>query len=288
MRRVIYIAIFFLLGQFLLAQQDSIAKAQLLYNNKNYKQALKILNNTVKNNSTGNLALVYQLQAYVLKDYAKTLFSDSSFNYRILALNAVQNCIALDSKLDVKGLAKYLSQTFNNDAAQSLAINDFKSATEQFYQYTMAANLYATQDEIKIRNIDFKNAYASALNNQYVENKSKKPEDFKNVELAYQAVLKEDPENISANYSLGVLYYNQAIEIVISANPDETDIAIIDEMQSKMQPLFTQSEPYLEKASLLAPNRTDVLKGLEIVYFNLNNLSKYNAVQEKLKKMGVK
>jgi hypothetical protein len=288
MNKLFYIAFFYIFCLYAMAQQDSIVLAQKYYAEKNYTKALSTINNVISNKTSKDLPAAYQLQAFVLKDYAKTLSNDGSYQYRIESLKALENAIKVDPKVDIKSLAKYLSQTFNNDAAQSLSNNKFELAKLQFENYKAAAMYYATTPELKMRNIDFKNAYASALNNTYVSNKIKNPSDFKNVEAAYNAVLEEDPQNISANYSLGVLYYNQAIEIVSAVNPDETDIAIIDEMQNKMQPLFKQSKPYLEKASNLAPTRTDVLKGLEIVYFNLNDLPKYKAVQQKLKKLGAK
>jgi hypothetical protein len=288
MKRIIYIALMIFICLSAKAQQDSIIKSQKFYSEKNYTAALSTINSVIKKHNAAELGNAYQLQAFILKDYAKTLDSEGSYQYRTEALKALQNAIAADNKIDVKSIAKYLSQTFNNDAAQSLGANKFELAEIQFENYKNAAKFYATEGEMKMRNIDFRNAYASALNNQYVSYKVKNADDFKKVEAAYNEVLKEDPLNISANYSIGVLYYNQAIEIVSTVNPDETDIAVIDEMQNKMQPLFMQSKPYLEKASNLAPARTDVLKGLEIVYFNLNDLIKYKAVQTKLKKLGVK
>jgi hypothetical protein len=288
MKKIIYIALMIFICLSAKAQQDSIIKSQKFYSEKNYTAALSTINSVIKKHNTAELGNAYQLQAFILKDYAKTLNNEGSYQYRTEALKAIQNAITADNKIDVKSIAKYLSQTFNNDAAQSLGANKFELAVIQFDNYKSAALFYANPVEMKMRDIDFKNAYASALNNQYVSFKIKNESDFKKVEAAYNQVLKDDPQNISANYSLGVLYYNQAIEIVSSVNPDETDIVVIDEMQNKMQPLFKQSKPYLEKASTLAPDRTDVLKGLEIVYFNLNDLAKYKAVQAKLKKLGVK
>jgi hypothetical protein len=288
MKKIIYIALMIFICLSAKAQQDSIIKSQKFYSEKNYTAALSTINSVIKKHNTAELGNAYQLQAFILKDYAKTLNNEGSYQYRTEALKAIQNAITADNKIDVKSIAKYLSQTFNNDAAQSLGANRFELAVIQFDNYKSAALFYASPVEMKMRDIDFKNAYASALNNQYVSFKIKNESDFKKVEAAYNQVLKDDPQNISANYSLGVLYYNQAIEIVSSVNPDETDIVVIDEMQNKMQPLFKQSKPYLEKASTLAPDRTDVLKGLEIVYFNLNDLAKYKAVQAKLKKLGVK
>jgi hypothetical protein len=288
MKKIIYIALMIFICLSVKAQQDSIIKSQKFYSEKNYTAALSTINSVIKEHNTAELSNAYQLQAFILKDYAKTLNNEGSYQYRTEALKAIQNAVAADNKIDVKSIAKYLSQTFNNDAAQSLGANKFELAVIQFDNYKSAALFYATSVEMKMRDIDFKNAYASALNNQYVSFKVKNADDFRKVETAYNDVLKEDPQNISANYSLGVLYYNQAIEIVSSVNPDETDIVVIDEMQNKMQPLFKQSKPYLEKASNLAPARTDVLKGLEIVYFNLNDIVKYKAVQTKLKKLGVK
>ncbi len=288
MKTIFYIAFSYFMCLFAVAQQDSIVKAQNYYAEKDFTRALSTINSVIASKKGTDLATAYQLQAFILKDYAKTLNNEGSYQYRTEALKALENAIKNDPKLDVKSIAKYLSQTFNNDAAMSLGANKFELATIQFDNFNLAAKLFATPSEIKMRNIDFKNAYASALNNDYVSRKVKNQEDFKKIETAYQAVLSDDPQNISANYSLGVLYYNQAIEIVSAVNPDETDIAVIDEMQNKMQPLFKLSKPFLEKASTLAPSRTDVLKGLEIVYFNLNDLPKYKAVQVKLKKLGAK
>jgi hypothetical protein len=288
MKKCIYIIVMFVFCQILMAQQDSILKAQKLYSEKEYGAALIKINEVISNGKPADLESAYILQTFILKDYAKVLSPSQSYIYRTLALEALDKLKALKTKSDLKPMAKYLSQTFNNDAALSLGKNEIEAAEKQFENYKRAANYCLTPTEIKTRVIDFKSAVATAYYNQFMNVKVKSDTDFKKAEDAYKDVLKIDPENISANYSLGVLYYNLAVDIVSNVNPDETDIEKINEMQDKMNPLFKRSQPYLEKASNLAPARQDVLQGLKYVYYNLNDTEKLKKVETKLKKLGAK
>ncbi len=288
MKRIAYIAFFLSFCLITKAQKDSILKAQSLYTAKAYSEALVAINSVVSSKNAEDLEQAYLLQVFILKDYAKVSNPQQSHIFRSIALEVIEKLYQMKTSADIKSLAKYLSQTFNNDAVQSITNNKLDIAESQFGKYMIAAQYCMNPSEIKNRQIDFKNAMATAYYNNFMSATVKTEADFKKAELAYKAVLELDPENITANYSIAVLYYNLAVDYITNINPDETDLEKISALQDKMSPLFRQSQPYFEKANNLAPERTDVLQGLKYVYYNLNVVDKLKDVEDKLKKLGTK
>jgi tetratricopeptide (TPR) repeat protein len=90
-----------------------------------------------------------------------------------------------------------------------------------------------------------------------------------------------DPNNISANYNLGIIYYNEGVEIV--NNMDYSlDLFELNAVQDKIIELFKESLPYMTKAYELNPKRRETLIGLQGIYFSLNDIEKSEAFKQEL------
>ncbi len=90
---------------------------------------------------------------------------------------------------------------------------------------------------------------------------------------AFQKVLAIDPNNITANYNMALLYYNQAVKIINAMGYDE-DIVSLNMIVDNCTGLFKESLPFMEKAYHLNPNRRETLIGLSGIYFSLNEEEK--------------
>ncbi len=86
----------------------------------------------------------------------------------------------------------------------------------------------------------------------------------------YARVIELDPNNLQANYNLGLLYYNHGV--TIANNLDlEADILTIYETQDQVTELFNKALPYMQKSYQLDSKRKDTLIALQNIYTALND-----------------
>lgn len=100
----------------------------------------------------------------------------------------------------------------------------------------------------------------------------------------YQKALELKPEYFEACYNLGVIFYNQAVEIqkeaqAIPASKTKEYDAKVEESNQ----VFLKSIPYFEKANQIDPKDKSTLESLKNIYFKNRNISK--DMQEKYEKI---
>ena len=98
------------------------------------------------------------------------------------------------------------------------------------------------------------------------------------IESTYKRVLELNPDDYTANYNLGLHYYNQAVHIIREMEYD-LDIVALNDIEDKTIGLFKLALPYMEKAYKLLPNRKETLIGLQGIYFSLNEFDKSNQIK---------
>jgi tetratricopeptide (TPR) repeat protein len=74
-----------------------------------------------------------------------------------------------------------------------------------------------------------------------------------------------NPNNFETNFSLGVLYFNEAAEMASAANNLKSDDAFAKAKQ-KYDQKYKEAEPYLEKAFELNPHDKDAGNSLKQLY----------------------
>ena len=102
---------------------------------------------------------------------------------------------------------------------------------------------------------------------------------------AYKKAIELDVNYTDAYYNLGALYYNQSIEVKRIAGEMEDQSNYESEVK-RADEMMVNAAPYLEKASELSPDDVSTLKVLKSIYFNIEDMDKYNVVKEKLKALG--
>ena len=208
---------------------------------------------------------------------------------RLESLNSFKKSILLDTAKeyfsDNIGSLKYLANTFHNDAAESLELFDYKTAIELFNKSQECFKLIdpspAANQE---KEIEFDLALGSVYYSIIESSKKDSAKTYKFLNLAkalYNRVLLLDPDNISANYQMGILYYNQAVNLVLAQDID-ADLVDITRVIDNSTKLFKESLPFMEKAYTLAPTRIETLQGLTGIYWSLNEPEKSNIYKQKL------
>ncbi|MCB0381302.1 MAG: hypothetical protein KDD24_08595, partial [Flavobacteriales bacterium] len=104
----------------------------------------------------------------------------------------------------------------------------------------------------------------------------------KEVKTIYKDILSLDQNNGSANYNLGIMYYNEAVEIINKMDYD-MDLERLNELQDVCINLFMKSLPYMLKSYELGYNINETLKGLENIYHGLNDTEKEEFYKKILK-----
>lgn len=130
--------------------------------------------------------------------------------------------------------------------------------------------------------VTFDNMIKSAQENKDFEQANLFME--KSVE-AYKKAIELDVNYTDAYYNLGALYYNQSIEVKRIAGEMEDQSNYESEVK-RADEMMVNAAPYLEKASELSPKDISTLKVLKSIYFNIEDMDKYNVVKEKLKALG--
>lgn len=267
------------------AQQDSVAAAYDAIQKGNTDRALKAIHAALQNPATTGDFMAWYLKAYILKDVSKKQSGEAAAKSRIESLEALKVSLDLDKKRENfaqdSALLKYLGSKFYNDASSNLNTQGFEKAILYFDYYEQCFRLMSPNVDLQLREMDFKLALASVYTSIYEGNRKEKEAFFEKTVALYKDVLRVDPDNISANYSLGVLYYNKAVAI-INEMDFETDLMALSETQDKTLEIFKQSLPFMEKAYQLNPKRKETLIGLEGIYYSLNETEKLNKIKQEL------
>lgn len=280
-----------LLSSVLMKAQDDPLRMATSYLQKGELDSARILINQVMNDpqfqKDGN---VWYLRGFIYKSiYNKWEKNDKKSPARIEALKSFEKSFKIDtSKATVqenKKNIKYLATTLYNDAATSLDSLNYKLAIETFNQFKEYYLLIDTsQSNIKQTDLKFLLALASVYTTIFEADKKGKMEFLALAKDTYNKILTIDPNNISANFNMGILFYTQAINLINQLDYG-VDLRVLNDAQDNSISLFRESLPFMEKAYMLDPNRKETLYGLSGIYFSLNEIEKSNEFKQKLEEI---
>ncbi|HOX77784.1 MAG TPA: tetratricopeptide repeat protein [Bacteroidales bacterium] len=103
---------------------------------------------------------------------------------------------------------------------------------------------------------------------------------------AYETAIQLKPDYFVAYFNLGILYFNQATEVMAKANdlPYDTPQDVYDAEKAKAKEIYLKSVPYLEKSFELEPGDMDAANSLRAVYGVLEMADKLKALNESINK----
>lgn len=272
------------------AQQERVSAAYTFLQQNNLDSAKANINIAIEDPETATDAQAWYIRGFVYKTiYFKIEKENNQSPARLEALYSFKKSLSLnpDKELFSEDIVniKNLVKSLHNDAAESLDPFDYKTAiklfekSQEYYKIVDPSPAAIQEKEIK-----FALALGSVYNTVIESSKkdSAKMHKFLNLAKAtYSKVLSLDPDNISANYNMGILFYNQAVNLIKSQDYD-LDLATLAVVQDKSAILFKESLPFMEKAYALEPKREDALEGLSGIYFGLNEPEKSNIFRQKL------
>lgn len=292
-KRTIILSFLLLLAVASNAQQSKVNAAYTFLQQGKLDSAKACIDAAVVHPETQMDGQAWYIRGFVYKTiYNQNEKANKESKTRMEALISFKKSLSIDTTSEnvqenIKNI-KYLATTLYNDAAASLDTIDYKIAVRNFdifREYYLLVN--PSKENFKQKEIDFANAIATVYTRIY-EGDRKGKVDFLNLaKAAYNKALSFDPNNINANYNMGILYYNQAVNLINQSDYD-LDIVALNDVQDNSINLFKSSLPFMEKAYSLDPNRRETLLGLSGIYFSLNEKEKSNEFKQKLEQIGNK
>jgi len=283
-----YILLIFLmlLGVNAFAQPEKISNAIFHYQNGNLEKAKGSIDSACVDPSTINDPEAWHIKGFIYKELHKKLESASKgLTYRTVAIDAFNKSMSLDKENqrldDNKKNLKALASTFYNDAATFLDTVNYEKAVKYFNIFKETMSVGDPDYNFDKKEIEFKLALASQYSKLYETNRKARESFLNKTKELYADVIKMDSNNVSANYNMGILYYNQAVNIIKEMDYD-VDIFELSNTQDNTIVLFKESLPYMEKAYQLDPDRKETLIGLSGIYFSLNEEEKSKAFKAKV------
>jgi hypothetical protein len=217
--------------------------------------------------------------------YKKYENTDVQSNYRVMAFNAFRTVLLADTVSarvqTTRDYMKYFATRFYNDAVSTLDTTNHAKSVKCYSMYRQAAVLADPKFDIKKKDVEFYLALASTYTVIYNTDKKKNSVYFDSTKNTYSYVLNLDPNNYSANYNLGVLYWNKGVDLMYDIDYDDS-LGVVFDVQDHSVELFKQSLPFAEKAYLMEPKREETLIVLSGIYYSLNEFEKSDKYKEML------
>ncbi len=272
------------------AQSPLIRKAVEFYQVQNFDSAAYFIDQAALSPTATNDANTFYYKGIIYKERFNNTRSDQRINARKTAIESFDRFLELSTDASLKqGVEKniiYLVQTLYNDAAAKLNIETYQESLELFEQYKEMHKTYGLPDDIQSiemqYNLVLANIYSELYERHREENKNNKF--FEKVVVVYQDILKAQPDNWSANYNLGIHYYNEAVNRIKVADFD-LDIVAVGLVEDEAVKIFEMALPYMQKAHDLKPNRKEPIIGLSGIYFSLNELDISEEFNKKVKSL---
>jgi hypothetical protein len=229
------------------------------------------------------------LYGFVYKEmYKKYENTNMQSTYRIAAFNAFRTSIQLDTvsarMQSTRDNVKYLASRFYNDAVSTLDTVNYATSLNCYLLYRQAAVLADPKIDIQKKDIEFYLALASTYNTIYNLDKKKNVAFFDSTRNTYSRVLTWDANNYTANYNLGLLYWNKGVDLMYDIDYDDS-LGMVFDVQDHSVELFKQSLPFAEKAYQMEPKREETLIVLSGIYYSLNDFERSKKYQEMLDKL---
>jgi tetratricopeptide (TPR) repeat protein len=268
------------------AQANKVEKALELYSAKKLDSAKVVIDEAIQNPESNNDYQAWMVRGFVYKELYKTneTKNPASPLRDSAAVSLVQSFeLDIDSKNPQKDKViqslKYLASTYHNDINKTLDTIGYKQSLINADKHMVIMKKIDPAFDEKKYNYDVYSTIGSMFEKGYEQKTSKGLLDMAKTYLLKAYEINNNTDFINKN--LGVLYYNQAVDIIKKMDYD-VPLDQLPVYQDQSIKLGQQSLPYLLKANQINPNDKSVIEGLAGIYYLLNDTEKYNEYKKKL------
>jgi hypothetical protein len=279
MRKGLYIlSLILLVGNIAKAQfvgKDGVSKALYYLQKPELDSAKKYIDEASLDSTINKEPKTWYYRGFIYKELYKTNEKDDkNSSFRLEGIASLKKLLDIDTKEEFtessSKMLTYLASTLYNDAARSLTPETYQLAEQNYAKYRETMLLSNPLVELTQQDIKFKLALASMLNQSALQGNNLDSSKVEQVKSIYKEVLELDTNNGSANYSIGIIYYNEAVDIINNMDYD-MDLEKLNELQDVCIDLFLNALPYMKKSYSLGYNRRETIIGLKNIYHGLND-----------------
>ncbi len=276
-----------------LAQIGAFNRAQKFYAEKNTELAKAIIDSVVLNPETSNMYETHTLKAFIYYDLYKKTEKDqlnSTLRDSILSAIKTSNLLKPDTSYKANN-AKLINAIIGH--YRNISIKALKESSLNYTLSTKAHEKFKELSKQHVQNFNekpFDIEYFNTIGGIYGDlsnNNSKNENEREIAKTALLKVLDIDPNNESATYNLGILYYNLSGNIVKEMTED-LNIDNIDVVQENTKKLAKQAEQLLLKLTSSVKYKNRVTEALYYTYRNLLDAQKTEEYKKKCIELNIK
>ncbi|MBA3681556.1 MAG: hypothetical protein H0W73_10390 [Bacteroidetes bacterium] len=274
------------------AQNDKLNRAQQLLQAKNADQAKLAIDSVIVHPETKGDYVSWTTRAYIYFEIYKRADKqklNSALRDTIVSSLKRSNALKPDETFAVNNkklmsnlaanyfnLSKTLLMDSINYSRSLIAFNKFK----EYYSLTEPTTNFAARD------IEYYLAVGSLYSDIFNrDNKNTNAQEI--AKLALLKVLDTQPENPSANINLGIMYYNQAVNLGKGLDYG-ADFNQIDVVQENIVKLAKQAEQFIIKVYKIDNKNVKAVEALHSIYKMLNEKAKEEDFKKKCKELNIK
>ncbi|MCI5057487.1 MAG: hypothetical protein MRY83_15330, partial [Flavobacteriales bacterium] len=209
------ILVFF--ASFSFGQNKSANIALSYYKKEHWDSARYFIDLALKEESPNVKPINYYYAGFIYKE----LYNNSEerknkeSEIRLTAIDYLFKYLEKDSAQktgeSVRKSLKYLITTVYNDAVTSINPDEYKTAIKLFDIYKREIVKLEPETDLKAIDVQFNQVLAQVFNTKYEADRKSHGPYFNKVRETYEYIISIEPNNLSANYNMGILYYNEAV-----------------------------------------------------------------------------
>lgn len=275
--------------QVVFAQTTKVNKAIEFYGAKKLDSAKVLINEAVQNPETSKDYNAWMMRGVIYKDiYKANEMSNVASPSRDSATVSFIQALQLDpenknpqKELVLKSL-NYLAALYHNDINKTLDTVNYQQSLINFDKHKAIKKIIDPAFNEQKYNYDVYATIGSMFEKGFEQTMSKNLLDYANYYLQKAYEINSNTDFINKN--IGVLYYNQAVDIIKKMDYD-VPLDKLPTYQDESIAFGKKALPYLIKANELNPSDKAVVEGLAGIYYLLNDSEKYNEYKKKFEEM---
>lgn|ERR1700757_808177 len=272
-----------------IAQANKVNKAVELYTAKRYDSALVVINEATQNPESAKDYNAWMMRGVIYKDLYKTSqMNNVASPYRDSATVSLIQSLQLDTanknaqKDFVLKSLTYLANLYHNDIVKTLDTVNYQESLANFDKHKAIKKIIDPAFNEQKYNYDVYSSVGSMFEKGFEKTMSKNLLDYANYYLLKAYEINSNTDFINKN--IGVLYYNQAVDIIKKMDYD-VPLDQLPVYQDQSVAFGKKALPYLIKANEINPSDKAVVEGLAGIYYLLNDSEKYNEYKKKFEEM---
>lgn len=286
-KNITYVILLFslMLSSTAFAQLDKLERVQECLKAKDAICAKQSIDSVFLAKDAYTDAQAQYMRAFVYYELAKKDKYNIQSAFRDTSISAAKTSLKLKPDAGIRdgdlSIIKKHSELYYNMCIKYLYDSlNYERTSASYKNYKQLYLMVDSSFNFQAKDVEYYSAVGSHFSDLFNANNTK-TEYGENGKIALMKVLELDPKNVSANINLGIIYYNQGVNLINSMDID-TPLDKLEAIQDNSVKLFKQSLPFMTKVYQLDPKNVKALESLRQIYQALNDDAKKEEFNKKL------